>query len=146
MPTKKSQSDRQIPIAKDSTDFFMSPSGVDEGADFFSGEGQLSCDIWQDNENIYIRATMAGVKPEDLDISISNDLLTARGTRETGEEIDEKDFYSREIYWGAFSRSIVLPQTVDQEKAQATLKNGVLTVKLPKKYKTTSIRIKHLND
>ena len=62
------------------------------------------------------------------------------------EEVDEKNFFSRECYWGAFSRSIVLPQEIDQKGIKAGLKNGVLTVKLPKKYKTTSIKISHSHD
>lgn len=127
-------------------DNFFNTDGDISNNDWFSGEAQLSCDVFEDKENIIIKSTMAGVDPKNLEISVSNDLLTIRGFRETDEEVDEKSYYSRECYWGAFSRSIVLPQEVDQKGIKASLKNGVLTVKLPKKYKTTSIKIKRLHD
>ncbi len=111
---------------------------------WFSGEAQLSCDVFEDKDNIVVKSTVAGVKPEDLEISISSDLLTIRGSRTQDEEVDENDYYSRECYWGAFSRSIVLPKEVDQKKIDAEINNGVLTIKLPKKYKTSSIRVKHI--
>lgn len=114
--------------------------------DWFSGEGQLSCDVYQTNDSIIVKSTIAGVDPKDLDISVSNDILTIRGFREMSEEIAEEDFFSRECYWGSFSRSIVLPQEIDSKRVGANLKNGVLTIKLPKKYKTTSIKIRQSND
>lgn len=113
---------------------------------FFQEEGQLCCDVYQDAENIIIKSTLAGVDPKNLDISVSNDLLTIRGFREFDDKVSAADFFSRECYWGAFSRSIVLPQEIDQKKTKASLKNGILTIILPKKYKTTAIKIKHLND
>lgn len=144
-PIKKTE---EIPIhAKNSSPQFLASYAenlADEEADWFTGEGQLSCDVYQDEDNIIVKSTIAGVEPQNLDISVSNDLLTIRGFREMDEKITTEDFYCRECYWGAFSRSIVLPQEVDQNKTKATLKNGVLTVKLPKKYKTTSIKIKRL--
>jgi len=89
---------------------------------------------------------VAGVKPENLEISISNDLLTIRGFREQEDQVSDDNYYSRECYWGAFSRSIVLPREVDQKRVEAIIKNGVLTIKLPKKYKTSSIKVKQLSD
>ena len=144
----KPQPNRNIPLhLNDEENFFLSKQhSANEDIDLFGGEGQLCCDIYQTKENIVVKSTIAGVDPKNLDISVSNDLLTIRGFREMDEEIKEDDFYCRECYWGTFSRFIVLPQQVDQIKAKATLKNGVLTVVLPKKYKTTSIRIRHLDD
>ena len=112
------------------------------GNNWFSGEAQLSVDVYENSNNIIIKSTVAGVKPEDLEISISNDLLTIRGVRSQEEEVSEDDYYCRECYWGAFSRSIVLPREVDQKKIDAAIKNGVLTIKLPKKYKTSSIKVR----
>lgn len=148
MTTKKSQPSKNIPVSQNNkpADFFFNYENPNLSDDFFADEGQLSCDVCQDNTHIIVKSTMAGVSPENLDISVSNDLLTIRGFREMDEEKSDKSFYSREIYWGSFSRSIVLPQEVDQKKVEATLKNGVLTVKLPKKYKTTAIKVKHLDD
>lgn len=110
------------------------------------GEAQLSCDVYQDKDNIIVKATMAGVDPKNLDISVANDLLTIRGFREADDEIKENDYYSRECYWGAFSRSIVLPQEVDQKGVKANLKNGVLIIQLPKKYKTSSIKVRQISN
>lgn len=152
---KKSDSDelkftrRDIPISRDSgkADFFSNYDSLAENSDsLLASEGQLSCDIYQDKDNIYIRSTIAGVEPKNLDIAVANDVLTIRGFREEDDQILEEDYYNREIYWGAFSRSVVLPQEIEQKKVEATLKNGVLTVKLPKKYKTTSIKIRHIDD
>src|SRR3989344_6300695 len=128
-----------------SRDFFMSPNWP-ENDNFATGEGQLSCDVYQDENNIIVKSAMAGVDPKDLSIAISNDLLTIRGYREEDEEIKENNYFSREVYWGAFSRSIVLPQEIDQNRVKATLKKGILTVILPKKYKNTSIVVESLED
>jgi HSP20 family protein len=114
--------------------------------DWFSGEGQLSCDVYQTADSIIVKSTIAGVDQKNLDISVSNDILTIRGFREMSEEVADEDFFSRECYWGSFSRSIVLPQEIDSKKVSANLKNGILTIKLPKKYKTTSIKIRQSND
>lgn len=112
----------------------------------FPGEAQLSCDIWEDKSNIIVKSTIAGVNPDDLEISVSNDLLTIRGVRYQEEKIPEENYFCRECYWGTFSRSIVLPREINQKKIEATIKNGILTIKLPKKYKTSEIKIKQINE
>ncbi len=126
--------------------FLNQPDQKDAVQDWFSGEGQLSCDVYQTNDSIVVKSTIAGVDPSNLDISVSNDILTIRGFREMSEEVAEADFFSRECYWGSFSRSIVLPQEINSKRVSAGMKNGVLTIKLPKKYKTTSIKIRQSND
>ncbi|HNW09077.1 MAG TPA: Hsp20/alpha crystallin family protein [bacterium] len=118
----------------------------DQETNLWQSEGQLSCDVLQDENFIIIKSAIAGVEPKNLDISVSNDLLTIRGWRDIDETIKNEDFYCREIYWGSFSRSIVLPQEVDPNRTEAILKNGILTIKLPKKYKTASIAVKHFDD
>lgn len=95
-------------------------------------EGQLTVDVYQTPEHIVVKSTIAGVKPEDLDVSITNDMVTIRGTRRHDEEITEEDYFYRECYWGAFSRSIILPVDIISEKADASLKDGILTIKIPK--------------
>ncbi len=114
--------------------------------EIFADEAQLSCDVYQDKSNIVIKSTMAGVDAKKLEILVSNDLLTVRGIRENDSKISQENYYCREIYWGPFSRSIILPQEIDQKKVKATLKNGVLTIILPKKYKTASIKVKQIDD
>ncbi len=105
-------------------------------------EGQLSVDVYQTQDKIIVKATIAGVKPEDLEIYIHNDLLTIRGKRE--QEIEEKDvdYFYKECYWGGFSRSIILPVEVQADKVEAILKNGILTIILPKAQKSKLINVK----
>lgn len=107
-----------------------------------SGEGQLTIDVFQTDDDIVIKSTIAGVKPEDLDVSINNDMLTIKGERKFEEEVSEENFYYQECYWGKFSRSVVLPVDVIPEKIEATLKNGILTIKLPKAATNRTKKIK----
>jgi len=105
-------------------------------------EGQLSVDVFQTKDAIVIKSTIAGVKPEDIDISINNDMVTIRGKREIDETISEDDYFYQECYWGGFSRSIILPVEIMPDKVDASLKNGVLTVTLPKAKKSQAFNIK----
>lgn len=98
-------------------------------------EGQLAIDVFQTKDKIIIKSTIAGVKPEDLKISLHNDSLTIRGFRKTKEEIREEDYLYRECYWGSFSRSIILPFEVDNNKVEAEIESGVLTINLVKSKK-----------
>jgi len=106
-------------------------------------EGQLTIDVYQTPTEIVIKSTIAGVSPEDLDITITNDMVTIKGKREKDEVISDGDYYYQECYWGAFSRSVILPVDVEAEKAEAGMKNGILTLRLPKveKVKTRKIRV-----
>jgi HSP20 family protein len=105
-------------------------------------EGQLTIDVYQTDQDVVIKSTIAGVKPEDIDISINNDMVTIRGKRTKDEQISAENYYYQELYWGMFSRSVILPVEVDPDKTKATIKNGILTVKLPKSEKT---KIKKIN-
>ncbi len=105
-------------------------------------EGQLSIDVYQTDKDIIVKSTIAGVKPDDIDISINNDMLTIRGKRQMLEEVDEDDYLYRECYWGAFSRSLILPVEIKAEKIEACLENGVLTVVLPKAKNRSRMEIK----
>lgn len=95
-------------------------------------EGQLTVDVYQTPTDIVVQAIAAGVKPDDLDVSITQDMITIKGKREDSRRIEKENFFFEELYWGSFSRSIVLPQEIDPDKAEAVMKNGVLTIKLPK--------------
>jgi HSP20 family protein len=105
-------------------------------------EGQLSLDIYQNAKDLIIKSTIAGARPEDIQISLKNDLLTIRGKRDLPEDIVEADFLFRECYWGPFSRSIILPINVQPDKIKASMDNGVLTVILPKAPQAKQIIIK----
>ena len=96
-------------------------------------EGELTVDIYDKGDAIVIQSTVAGVKPEDLDVSITSDSVTIRGKREREQEINEDNYYYKELFWGVFSRSVILPEEIEDDAAEASLKHGLLTIKLPKK-------------
>lgn len=95
-------------------------------------EGQLTIDVYQTENEIVIKSPVAGVNSDDLDVSISNDMITIKGRRENDERIPDDDYYFQELYWGPFSRSVILPTEIEADKVRASLKNGILTVRLPK--------------
>ena len=109
-----------------------------------SEEGQLTVDVYQTPNEIVIQSTVAGVKPEDLDVTITQEMGTIRGKRQRQQELTKDNYYYQELYWGSFSRSILLPQEVDTEEAEATLKNGLLIIRLPKmdKNKVQKLKVK----
>ena len=94
-------------------------------------EGQLAIDVYQTENDLVIQSAIAGVKPEDLDISIEKDIITIKGSREKPFK-EEGDYFSQECFWGNFSREVILPAEVDPERAAAEMKNGVLTIRIPK--------------
>lgn len=107
-------------------------------------EGQLTIDVYQTPDEIIVESTIAGVDPADIDIDATSDSVTIRGERQRSAQISETDYFYQECFWGKFSRSIILPQEIDPDKAYSDLKNGVLTVHLPKihKDKTRKISVK----
>ena len=109
-----------------------------------SEEGQLTIDVYQTPSEIVIKSMVAGVKPEDLDISITRDMVTIKGKRETERFVKEDDYIHQELYWGSFSRTIMLPGEVEVEEADAIEKHGLLIIRLPKidKNKQTRLRVK----
>lgn len=98
-------------------------------------EGQLAIDAYQTNEYVIVKAPIAGVKPQDLEISITDEVVTVKGQRHQEVTTSEADYFCQECYWGSFSRSYVLPISVDADKAQAALKDGILTLTIPKQEK-----------
>lgn len=106
-----------------------------------NAEGQLTIDVYQTENDIVIKSTIAGVKPEDLDVSINNDMVTVKGERKNEEVVENGNYYYQECYWGSFSRSVLLPVDVIPEKADASLKNGILTIRLPKADTTKTKKI-----
>jgi len=99
-------------------------------------EGQLAIDAYQDEDNIYIKAPIAGVSIEDLEIAITDEVVTIKGMRKNESGLEREDYFVQECYWGSFMRSYILPVSVDAAKAEATLRNGILTIKIPKQEKT----------
>lgn len=105
-------------------------------------EGQLAIDVYQTNDSIVIKAPIAGVKPADLEISLADEMVTVKGKRSQDAEVDAGGYFCQECYWGAFSRQYILPILVDSDKAQANLKDGILTITIPKQEKAKTRIIK----
>ncbi len=98
---------------------------------WFEPEGQLAIDVYQTENELIIQSAIAGVKPENLDISMESDVLTIRGNRERLSE-QEENYFTQECYWGPFSREVILPVEVDPGRVEATMKEGILTIRIPK--------------
>lgn len=111
---------------------------------FEEAEGELAVDVYQTANNFIIEATIAGVDPENIDVSLSSDSVSIKGKREKVERVREGDYLVQECFWGRFSRTIILPQDFDSDKANASIKNGVLKITLPKinKIKAKKIKVK----
>lgn len=109
-----------------------------------SDTGQLPIDIFQTPDEIIIHAFVAGVRPDELSVSISRDLVIIEGTRNEQQQVVDSDYFTRELFWGAFTRTISLPQEIDVDNAIAQSKNGLLTITLPKLDRTrqTKLRVK----
>ena len=105
-------------------------------------DGELSVDVYQTATHIVVKAMIAGVRPEDLDVTITRDMVTIRGKREQHTEGSTGEFFFQELYWGSFSRTIVLPQEVEVEEAEAVEKHGLLIIRLPKLDKGRQAKLK----
>jgi len=106
---------------------------VEEKENWFESAGQLAIDVYETDEEIVVQAPIAGVKAEDLDISIENDMLIIKGYREKPlEPAGGKNYFYEECYWGPFIRKVILSEEVDASRAEAALKEGVLTLRAPK--------------
>ena len=104
-------------------------------------EGELAIDVYETADDIVIQSTIGGVKPEDLDISIENDMVTIRGSREHLVEKEGKNYIYQECYWGSFARKIILPEEVNEAGAKATMKNGILTLTMPKLHRVKKRKV-----
>lgn len=109
-------------------------------------DGELALDVYQTPTDIIVQTFVAGVKPEDLEVNITRDMLTLRGRRFETHGVKEHDFFSRELYWGSFSRAISLPQEVEPSEAEAIERHGLLTIRLPKvdRNRNSHIKVKSL--
>lgn len=106
--------------------------------------GELAVDIYQTADAIVIKALVAGVQPQSIDISLTREMLTISGSRQDEREVDDDNYFQRELYWGSFSRTILLPEEIDVDVAEASEKHGILMIRLPKvnKKKETKLRVR----
>jgi len=112
-----------------------------EGEDSVDEEGQLTVDVYKTKDLIVIKSIIGGVRPEDLDVSIASDMVTIKKKRNNPDNVVSDDYYYQECFWGNFSRSIILPNDIKTEGVEAMIKNGILTIKLPKIEKNSSMKI-----
>jgi HSP20 family protein len=120
--------EKEKPLPKDKTTI----TEKKESKNWFEPEGQLAVDVYQTNEEIVIQSAIAGVEPEDLDILIEKDMISIKGERKELAEKSGKNYFYQECYWGRFSKEIILPEEVDNSRVEAKMKNGILTIRLPK--------------
>ncbi|MBI4093726.1 Hsp20/alpha crystallin family protein [Candidatus Kaiserbacteria bacterium] len=104
--------------------------------------GELAVDVYQTPDAIVVKALIAGVHPNSIDIALTREMLTISGTREDEREVDEEHYFQRELYWGSFSRTILLPEEVDVDLAEASERHGVLMIRLPKVNKKRQAKLK----
>ncbi len=112
---------------------------------WFEPEGELAVDVYQTEEEIVVQSPIAGIRSENLDIFVENDVLLIRGNRQKPDEIGQRDYFYQECYWGPFSRQIILPKETDPDRITAEMKEGVLIIRIPKvkKEKNKKIIIKN---
>ena len=117
---------------------------IEENTDEENVEGQLALDVYQTQNEIVIVAPIAGVKMADINVSVTEDVLTIKGKRYLEFNIPDEDYLTQECFWGDFSRSIVLPSSADTSKINASMKDAVLKISIPRteRTKTRLIRIK----
>ncbi|MCK5592187.1 MAG: Hsp20/alpha crystallin family protein [Candidatus Pacebacteria bacterium] len=104
-------------------------------------EGELTVDVYEDGEALYIQAMIAGVEPDNVDVSITREKVTIRGKRVNPTHIANDKYHHKELYWGNFSREILLPEEIDPEISEAVEKHGLLILKLPKLNKKKSQKL-----
>jgi HSP20 family protein len=122
-------------------DSFVSPS---RSWATTAGAGMLAVDVYQTDDDVVVKSAVPGVKPEDIDISLTGDTLTIKGESKFEEEVKEENFIRREMRYGSFARTVAVPVPVVADKAEAEFDNGVLTLTLPKaeEIKPKTIKIK----
>lgn len=109
-------------------------------------EAELAVDVYQTPTDMFIQTMVAGVRIEDLEITIGREMATIRGKREEDQHIDDENYYTKELYWGKFSRTIMLPQEAEPDQVEATEKHGLLTIKIQKvdKERKNNIKVKSI--
>lgn len=104
-------------------------------------EGELVVDVYETNDSVVIQAPVAGVKREDLEIVTEKDTVIIKGRRECPEREDVKEFYTQECFFGDFRREVIIPEETDSSRIEASIDNGVLTIRIPKIEKERSKKV-----
>ncbi len=125
-----SMADDSAPAPQQSAGQVTDDASWDDSEEDFPG--QLAVDVYETNEQLIVKARTAGVNKEDLDVSISDGILTISGTLSSGDETNVSNWHIQECYWGEFSRTLALPVPVKEDEVAAALKDGVLTITFAK--------------
>ncbi len=136
--------DDDLSMATQAGEPTATPAVEDEWDEDESVPGQLAVDVFETREKLVVKARTAGVNKSDLDVSISDNQLTIRGTLSSGTEDGVENYFLQECYWGEFSRTIALPVPVKEEEIEAVLKDGVLTISFGKLQQDTIKKIQVL--
>ncbi len=128
---------KSIPAIEEKTAKINEP----QDKEWLETEGQLGVDMYQTENELVVQSAIAGIKTEDLDVLIEDDVLTIKGKRNNPYRIDSADYFIQECYWGAFSRRIILPVEVDASKTDAQMRDGILTIRIPKLQRESKKRI-----
>lgn len=124
-------------------DFFLSE--VAPTTDWLASEsvaGELAVDVYETNTDIVIKAPIAGVDPNDIDITAKPDMVTISGERKEEKEVANENYALKECFWGSFSRTVSLPSEGEVDKAKVTFQNGILTIRIPKSKKNQPVKLK----
>ena len=122
-------------------------SDFDKWLDFPANWGGLTnftpaVDVWEDDNNVYVETPLPGVDPDQVSISIENDLLTIEGSSQKKTEVDEKNYYRKEVRLGSFHRTVALPASVKSDEAKAEYASGVLKITVPKEERAKPKKVK----
>jgi len=119
---------------------------MDRFFDSFPSQGLSSfapaVDVWEDENNVYVETPLPGVDPEKVNISVENDVLTIEGSAEKKSEVDEKNYYRKEVKYGSFHRAVALPSAVKADEAKAEYAAGVLKISVPKEERAKPKKVK----
>ena len=117
---------------------------MDRWFDFGRGVSNFApaVDVFEDEDNVYIETPLPGIDPEKVNISIENDILTIEGSSEQKSEVDEKNYYRREVRAGSFHRAVALPSLVKSDSATALYESGVLKITIPKEERAKPKKVK----
>ncbi len=110
--------------------------------------GRLTVDVYRLDGNLVVESVLAAVRPEDIEIDITNDSVTIKGNRRREAEVPEENFLYQEIFWGPFMRTIILPQDINPDQSTAVLKNGALIITMPtlQPHKSKHLKIEELTE
>ena len=118
------------------------PLASEQENDWFQPEGELAIDVYQTEKDIVIQSAIAGIRPEELDVSIENDVVTISGIRGNPNEDETRHYFHEECFWGPFSRQIFLPEEVNINNVEASMKDGIFTLRLPKAMREQARKVK----